>query len=40
MKIRLLDLPTLIAVKEEVGRPKDLAVLPLLRQTLEEKGKT
>jgi hypothetical protein len=34
--IRVFDLPTQIAVKEEVGAEKDLAVLPVLRATLEE----
>jgi hypothetical protein len=38
-KIRILDLPTLIQLKQEVGRAKDLLVLPILRQTLEEKKK-
>lgn len=32
----VLDLETLIAVKEEVGGEKDRAVLPMLRRTLEE----
>jgi hypothetical protein len=32
----VLDLETLIAVKEEVGGEKDRAVLPVLRRTLEE----
>jgi hypothetical protein len=36
-RIQLLDLPTLILLKEETGREKDKAVLPLLRRTLEEK---
>jgi hypothetical protein len=35
--VRVLDLPTLIQVKEEVGREKDRAILPLLRSTLEER---
>jgi hypothetical protein len=35
--IRILNLETQIRVKEEVGAPKDLAVLPLLRRTLYEK---
>jgi len=39
MKIRLLTLEALIEVKEETGQVKDLAVLPLLRRTLEEKSK-
>jgi hypothetical protein len=34
--VRVLDLETQIAVKEEVGGEKDLAVLPVLRRTLEE----
>ena len=33
---RVLDLETLIAVKEEVGGEKDRAILPVLRRTLEE----
>ena len=35
LSIRVLSLVRLIAVKERAGRPKDLAVLPLLRSTLE-----
>lgn len=34
----VLDLTTLIRLKEETGRAKDLAVLPLLRAVLEERG--
>jgi hypothetical protein len=34
--VPVLDLETLIAVKEEVGGERDLAVLPILRRTLEE----
>ena len=34
--IRVLDLPTLIAIKRRTARPKDLAVLPLLEATLDE----
>jgi hypothetical protein len=34
--VRVLDLETLIAVKEELGFPKDVAVLPVLRQALKE----
>jgi hypothetical protein len=37
LRVRVLDLETLIAVKEEVGGEKDLAMLPVLRRTLEEK---
>src|SRR5262245_30539102 len=33
---RVLDLPTLIELKEKAARPKDLAVLPVLRATLAE----
>ena len=32
----VLDLEALIAVKEELGFPKDTAVLPVLRQALKE----
>ena len=34
--VRVLTLPALIAAKERTGRPKDLAVLPVLRATLDE----
>jgi len=34
--VPILDLETLIAIKEEVGGEKDLAVLPILRRALEE----
>ncbi|HTT61215.1 MAG TPA: hypothetical protein VMG35_05220 [Bryobacteraceae bacterium] len=37
LRVHVLDLETLIAVKEEVGGEKDLAVLPIMRRTLEEK---
>ncbi len=37
MAVRVLDLETLIAVKEELGFPKDTAMLPLLRQALKER---
>ena len=36
IRIRVLDLETQIAVKEETGQEKDLAALPLLRRALEE----
>ena len=36
LTMRVLDLESLIAVKEEVGGEKDRAVLPVLRRTLEE----
>jgi predicted nucleotidyltransferase len=35
--IRVLDLETLIAIKEELGGEKERAMLPLLRRTLEEE---
>lgn len=38
LQVRLLDLATLIAVKEELGRDKDKAALAVLRRTLEGKG--
>jgi len=34
--IRVLSLPALIQAKEQAGRPKDLAALPVLRATLDE----
>ena len=37
LRIRVLDLKTLIQTKEEVAGEKDAAVLPILRQTLNEK---
>jgi hypothetical protein len=36
LSVRVIDLRTLIALKEKAGRPKDLATLPVLRATLEE----
>ena len=36
MVVRVIDLPTLIELKERAGRPKDLAALPVLRATLAE----
>ncbi len=38
LRVRLLDLKTLIETKEAAGHAKDLAVLPILRRTLEERG--
>lgn len=35
--LRVLDLPTLIAVKTRAGRPKDRLVLPILMATLQER---
>lgn len=40
LRIRILDLPTLIQVKQETGRDKDKWVLPILRRTLEEIERT
>ena len=37
--VRVLDLETQIAVKEEVGHQKDRVVLPLLRETLRMRKK-
>jgi hypothetical protein len=36
-RVRVLKLETLISMKEELGREKDLAMLPTLRATLAEK---
>jgi predicted nucleotidyltransferase len=36
IRIRVLNLETQIAVKEEIGQEKDIAALPLLRHALEE----
>lgn len=38
--IRVLDLATIIRLKEELGGEKDLASLPILRRTLEQRGRT
>ena len=35
-RIRVLDLETIIAIKEQLGGEKDMATLPILRQTLKE----
>jgi len=39
LKVRALDLPTLIQIKEEVGRDKDKMALPILRRLLDDKNK-
>jgi hypothetical protein len=39
LTIRILDLPRLIEVKRRAGRPKDLAALPVLEATLEERNR-
>jgi len=36
VSVKVLDLPTLIALKEELGDEKDRAMLPILRRTLAE----
>lgn len=36
LSLRVIDLPTLIELKEKAGRPKDQAALPVLRATLAE----
>ncbi len=36
-RVRVLDLQTIVALKEQLGGEKDLAVLPVLRRTLELK---
>ncbi len=35
LRVRVLDLETIIAIKEELGSEKDRATLPVLRQTLD-----
>jgi hypothetical protein len=40
LRVRVLDLETLISLKEALAGEKDLAVLPILRRTLEEKRKS
>ncbi len=39
LKVRILNLDTLIKVKEETASDRDKAVLPVLRRTLEEKSR-
>jgi len=39
LAVRVLGLAALIDAKERSGRPKDLAALPVLRATLEEKSR-
>jgi predicted nucleotidyltransferase len=36
IRVRVLNLETLISIKEQLASEKDLAVLPILRQTLRE----
>lgn len=40
VRVRILNLEMLIAIKEQLGGEKDRAMLPLLRNTLEEKKRT
>jgi hypothetical protein len=37
VRVRVLNLATIVALKEELGGEKDLAALPILRRTLEQK---
>lgn len=37
--VRVLELGTLIRLKEKTGTEKDRALLPLLRRTLEERSR-
>ncbi len=37
--IRILDLPSLIEIKRRAARPKDLAALPVLEATLDERNR-
>jgi len=37
VRVRVLNLETIVALKEELAGEKDLAVLPVLRRTLEQK---
>ena len=39
LTVRLLKLETLIETKEEAARDKDIAILAILRRTLEEQRK-
>ena len=39
IRVRVLNLETLISVKEQLGSEKDVAMLPVLRQTLRELNK-
>ncbi len=38
LHLKILDLKSLIEIKEEIGHLKDRAVLEILRQTLKERG--
>jgi hypothetical protein len=38
LSVRVLNLDAVIETKEQANRPKDLAVLPVLRETLRMRG--
>ena len=40
LRLKVLDLPSVIESKEIANREKDHAVLPVLRHTLEERDRT
>jgi predicted nucleotidyltransferase len=40
IQVIILNLPTLISMKEQLGRDRDRAVLPILRKTLQERHRT
>jgi hypothetical protein len=40
LEVRVLDLAALIEVKRRAGRPKDLALLPVLEATLDERARS
>lgn len=40
LELSLLDLSSLIEIKEAVGREKDLAALPIYRRALRERNET
>ena len=39
VRVLVLDLATIVSLKEELGGEKDRAVLPVLRRTLREKAR-
>ena len=39
IRVRVLNLETVIAIKEQLASEKDIAALPILRQTLREMRK-
>jgi hypothetical protein len=40
LRVQVLDLAMLIELKEELGTQKDLAMLPILRRTLQDREQT